>query len=173
MNIYLLFFIILFALATGFFIGMLAFKDNDLWVQVQNQLEVSNIPVESTSVSCKSTLTSSVYALHNPDDSGISGSIQRSDSASRFTIHINEGSLTIENYGLFDKEDIWNIISNDDMLVGNLLLPKSTGPANQEFYTLFLDRTTGQGIINQNRLNQYINRQVQGHVTHISCSSVE
>lgn len=159
-----------FLVILSFAAGRITSKKATTSVQVAKTLNYSDIPIDSTKINCETKLTVSVGGQNNPERQGLFGSIFNNEESTNFQIDIKDKQLTLNNFSIFQATDLWDISTNEDMLIAQLLLPSQSEPDAQNFFTIFLDKKTGQGVLNRNWMDQYVNRQVSNYSTYFSCS---
>ncbi|MBZ0321314.1 MAG: hypothetical protein K8L91_33170 [Anaerolineae bacterium] len=129
----------------------------------------------NTHLICGREATGIVYGENNPQNIGIFARIYPHEN-SQFNLNIQNDQAIFEGKLSAIKGDItnWNLLLNtNEVLIAYLYIPYDSDALRTEYFSLFIDKQTGQGILSASYTDVYINKETTGYATYISCKDVQ
>jgi hypothetical protein len=138
------------------------------------------ISPNSNEIVCHKIIGSEVYGVNNPESKGlvahslIPGQDNSNLEIGSKIIKINidndvlkfNGRLSTGNEYKYD----WKIETNTDkLLVASLLTPEEEGSTRREYYSIFIDKKIGHGLVSSSKEFQYVNMNLTGFVSYLTC----
>lgn len=164
--------IVLVALLCLFSAYMVFAKSRKLSLPLPKYSSLSKV---STHLICEREATGIVYGENNPQNIGIFARVYPHEN-SQFKLTIQNDHTIFEGNLSAIEGDItnWNLLSNtNEALIAYLYIPYDSDALRSEYFSLFIDKQTGQGILSASYTDVYTNKEITGYITYIACKNAQ
>lgn len=134
--------------------------------------DFAEISSTSKNLECSEVAGAEVLAANNPDKVGVSTTNFNQNRT--FIISISQDKFTFE--GMLSTgnewELEWQVLENSDELLSAYLYAPETRNPRRELFTLFVDKASGQGVLQGSKFFQYVNTNATGFSIYVTCKSI-